>query len=216
MENIVPILIIAGTLVLLGIIFFLIFGLEPLTRAIIKSNGKRARAKILGKKFGRWTMYSGGEYNHTVTAQQVTLQLEVHPDDALPYECEDKFMAKARDLMLLNEGCDIQVVISKTNPMKVVCLPETVTASLDAPVQARAGLAMADLIDQAAHGQVPTTEQVLASLQAQGVQTTSFVVNSSQPNDPKTALTSLKGMLDSGLITQQEFDSKKKEILGRM
>ncbi len=216
MEDYTGVIIISATIALVAIGLFFMFGFEPMTRSIIISNGNHARAKILGKKLGNWTMGSDGHDGRNVTAQQVILKLEVHPDDALTYVCEDKFMAKAKDLVMLNEGCDIQVVISKSNPMRVVCLPETVTASLDAPVQARAGMAMADLIDQAAHGQVPTTEQVLASLQAQGVKTTSFVDNSSQPGDPKTALTTLKAMLDAGLINQQEFDTKKKDILGRM
>jgi hypothetical protein len=35
-------------------------------------------------------------------------------------------------------------------------------------------------------------------------------------DDPKAKLEKLKEMLASGLITQQEFEAKKKEILARM
>jgi len=34
--------------------------------------------------------------------------------------------------------------------------------------------------------------------------------------DPKAKLEALKEMLSTGLITQEDFDQKKKEILGRM
>jgi len=34
--------------------------------------------------------------------------------------------------------------------------------------------------------------------------------------DPKAKIAKLKDMLDSGLITPQEFEAKKKEILARM
>ena len=39
--------------------------------------------------------------------------------------------------------------------------------------------------------------------------------NESDP-DPLTALRALKAMLDENLVTQAEFDAKKKEILGRL
>ena len=35
-------------------------------------------------------------------------------------------------------------------------------------------------------------------------------------DDPVAVLRKLKDMLDGGLITQEEYDAKKKEILGRM
>jgi len=39
---------------------------------------------------------------------------------------------------------------------------------------------------------------------------------SADPNDPMVKLQKLKQMLDSGLITQEEYDSKKKDILAEM
>ena len=36
------------------------------------------------------------------------------------------------------------------------------------------------------------------------------------PNDPMVKLQKLKQLLDNGLITQEEFDSKKKDILASM
>jgi Short C-terminal domain len=38
----------------------------------------------------------------------------------------------------------------------------------------------------------------------------------SQPDDKLQALTQLKGMLDAGLITQDEFNTKKSEILSKL
>jgi hypothetical protein len=255
MNLINPYTIIGGAVLLFIVLIFLIFGLEPLTRMIIKSSGIPARAKILEKKFGKWVMYSGGEYNQNVTGQQLVLKLEVHPQNEMPYICEDKFMAKPVDLMRLNEGCELQVMISKSNPQKVVCLPDTATAPEGASSQTRAGAALADIVEQAIHGEVPTTDQVLDALKSQGFQTTSFTTTNfsaltpdqqhkveealkmagqnpgmaqvlrtqgmktsvvTNVSDPKDTLEKLKEMLDSGLISQSEYDQKKKEILERM
>ncbi len=210
-----PTLVVVLVGILIGIIalvLFLMFGLPPLIRLYVRSTGTPASATILERRFGRWTAYTGGEYNHSVSAQQVILKLQVRPPNEAPYVAEDKFMARAMDLMRLNEGCDVQVVIARGNPKRVVCLPETVTASANAPVSARAGLAMADFAEQASHGGRVGPEQVMQALRAQGIQPRPPVT----ADDPKAKIEQLKEMLNSGLITQAEFESKKKEILARM
>jgi len=205
-------LLFGGIIIGFVLLIFLIFGFSPLMRYYVRSTGTPARATILGKRSGRWVSYSGSEHNGSVTAQQVILKLEVHPDNAMPYIAEDKFMAKALDLMCLNEGCDIQVYIARNNPKRVVCLPDTVVASPDAPVQARTGVALADLAKQISRAGPTGAEQVIEALRAQGIQAAAPLA---QP-DTKAKLAELKGMLDSGLITQQEFEAKKKELLARM
>ena len=155
MENIFPFLLAGGIVFLTVLIIFLLVGLQPLMRAIIKSTGTPARARILDRSIGKWVMTDGNEYSRNVTRQLITLKLEVHPQDAITFITEDKFMAKPEDLMKLNAGCDIQVMIAKDNPERVVCLPETVTAPVDAPARARAGVAMADIVEQALQGTAP-------------------------------------------------------------
>ena len=49
-------------------------------------------------------MTDGNEYSRNVTRQLITLKLEVHPQDAITFITEDKFMAKPEDLMKLNAG----------------------------------------------------------------------------------------------------------------
>ena len=203
-----PVLIFGGILLIL----FLFLGLPPLLRMYVKSTGKRASATILEKHYGRGSVYSGSSYNHNLIAQKVILKLEVHPADAAAYIAEDRFLAKSMDDMRLNVGCDLQVSIARNNPKRVVSLPETVTASAYAPVQARAGLAMANLAEQVAHGGSAGPEQVMAALQAQGVRT----VTPPTADDPKAKLEELKELLNSGLITQQEFETKKAGILARI
>lgn len=193
-------------------ILFLFLGLPPLLRLYVRSTGTRASATILEKRYGRGTMYSGSEYNHNVVAQKIILKLEVHPADAAAYVAEDRFMAKGMDNMRLNVGCDVQVSIARNNPKRVVVLPETVTASPNAPVQARAGLAMANFAEQVAHGGAAGPEQVMAALRAQGVRTSTPAA----PDDPKAKLEKLQEMLNAGLITQQEFAAKRAEILAKL
>jgi hypothetical protein len=197
----------------IALLVFLIFGLPPLMRYYVKLTGEPARATILEIRFGRWTAYSGSGSSQSVTAQRVILKLEVHPANAMPYTAEDKFMAKAMDLLRLNQGCDLQVRIARHNPKRVVCLPDTLTASSSAPLEARGGLAMANLAEQVSRGKVAGPQQVLDALGAHGIFPADLPVT---PADPKAKIEMLKNMLDSGLITQQEFEDKKKDILARM
>lgn len=199
----------------IGIPFFIVFlwlGLPPIIRWYIKSTGQRARAVILEAHSGRGAIYSGSEYNHHLVAQKMILKLEVHPTNGATYIAEDRFMVKAMDLMKLTSGCDVQVYIARNNPKWVVSLPETITASPNASVQARANLAMANLAQQAAHGGGMSPQDVMNALQAQGLHTHPM----SSTDDPKAKLEKLKDMLNSGLITQQEYDIKKNEILANL
>jgi hypothetical protein len=230
------IILVVALLVVIGITFFLIYGLNPMIRSSIKASGIPAKAKILEQRLGRMAVYSGDEYSNTVSSQQVILKLQVYPPNGAPYIAEDKFMAKALDLMRLTAGCELTVYIAKGNPQKVVCDPKTVSASLSAPVGARAGMAMADLASQTTWNSVPDLNQVMDALKAHGVQGVPPVMPGMPPavpgypqnipgyppsipgaqEDTKAKMENLKAMLESGLITQQEFDAKKKDLLDRM
>ncbi len=218
MSSLSSILVFALPILIVGIVFFILFlflGLPPLLRMYIKSTGERTLATILEKRYARGTIYSGRGQNSNVIAQNIVLKLEVHPINGATYIAEDRFMAKSMEIMRLSEGCDLQVSIARNNPKWVVSLPETVTASPNASVQARAGLAMANFAEQVAHGGATGPEQVMAALRAQGVRPYTPPAPSTQA-DPKAKLEKLKEMLNSGLITQQEFETKKAEILSKM
>lgn len=254
MEQLYLIILVGGIVFVTVLIILFAVGYQPLMRAIIKSSGTPARARILEQKVGKWVMTNGSNYNQSISRQQITLKLEVHPTDAMPYICEDRFMAKPEEMMRLTPGCDVQVMISQNNPQRVVCLPETVTASADAPADSRANVALAGIVEQAMHGTAPTSEDVLEALKSRGFQTTIITSNFgsltpdqqrkvedalklvgqnpgmahivdikgvktnvvTHSSDPKETLEKLKQMLDSGLITSQEYEDKKKEILDRM
>jgi hypothetical protein len=83
----------------------------------------------------------------------------------------------------------MQVEVSRFNPHWVVALPET------------------------------TTHEGVQS-QKQGISPSIFgisSISSGQPaNDPKAELGKIKEMLDSQLITQQDYEKKKDEILAKM
>jgi hypothetical protein len=204
------ILLTGGVVVGVTLLAVLILAGPRLLRSYVISTGAPARATILQKRLGRWATYSK-EDGGNMLAQQVILSLQVYPAQGAPYVAEDTFMAKMIDLRRLNEGCDIQVRIARNNPQRVVCLPETVAASANAPVAARAGVAMANFAEQVARGGPAGAEHAVAALQAQGIQPRPLV-----QDDPKAKIAKLKEMLDSGLITPQEFEAKKREILARM
>jgi hypothetical protein len=204
------ILLTGGVVVGVTLLALLIIASPRLLRSYVISTGQPARAIILEKRLGRWATYSK-EDGGNLLAQQLILKLQVHPPQGAPYVAEDKFMAKLIDLRRLNEGCDVQVRIARNNPQRVVCLPETVAASPNAPVAARAGLAMANFAEQASRGGPAGAEQAVEALRAQGIQARPMA-----QEDPKAKLAKLKEMLDSGLITPQEFEAKKREILARI
>ncbi len=198
-----------GIIGLLILALFLFFGIPFIMRQSIKATGELANARILEVRYGRGTVYTGGEHSNSVSSQKVILKLEVHPANGNPYVTEDRFMAKAADLLKLKPGCDMQVRFAKGNPSRVVSLPGTISASADAPMAARAGIAIANLVAQ---GKAAKPEEVLRALQEQGIRTRPM----SQPDDPKARLEKLREMLNSGLISQQEFEAKKAEILAKM
>jgi len=202
---VLPALIAAGVLLVL----FIVFVLPAITRGQIKRTGDLANATILELRYGRGVVYSGSEYNHNVVSQNIILKLEIHPSMGAPYTAEDRFMAKGADLMKLQPGANIQVRVSPRNPQKVACLPETVTAPANSPVAARAGLAMADLLSR---GSSMSPEEVLKAFQEHGIQSRPMT----QSDDPKARLEKLKELLNSGLITQQEYEAKKAEIIAKM
>jgi hypothetical protein len=197
----------AFVLVALLIVAFLLMYLLPvLTRQIIKSSGELANAVILEVNHGKNAVYSG---DRNLTAQELIIKLEVQPANGPAYQAQDRFMANTLDMMKLRAGCDLQVRVSKSNPAKVVCLPETIRASANAPLESRASLAMASLV---ANNGKASPEDVRKAFEAQGIR------QRPQPeaDDPKAKLEKLKDMLDSGLITQTEFEAKKADILAKL
>ncbi len=201
-----------GVALLVFLILFLIFGLPPLLRWYVKSTGERARAVIKEMHTGRWATYTGAHATGQLSRQQVILKLEVHPNNSPAYLAQDRFMAKAIDLMRFSPGCEMQVARFPGHPTWVVSLPETINASENAPAQARINLAMAKMVEKASHGGRVDPQAMLKSLQAEGLNVRSMKLS----DDPKTKLEQLKSMLASGLITEKEFESKKAEILSRI
>ena len=199
---IVIIALFVGTLLL---ILLLSFGMTPLTRWWVRRTGEPAQAVILDCQTRKGAMYSG---ESQLVAQNITLKVEVHPTSGTIYPAEDRFMARAMDLMKLRPGCHLEVRIDRRRPNRVVCLPETVTAPAEAPLDARANLAIAELI---ASGHT-SPEDVRRAFETHGVRT--------QPvpsvENPQARLQKLQDMRIAGLITQQEYDAKKAEILSHL
>jgi len=180
------IIVVAGLVI--GALYYLWVFLAPLLRKwLIKLNSERAKAIILEvKEIGNGYIVRSN-MTSTYTVQPVRVKLEVHPNTGSPYIAYDRFKAKGR--YFLPVGGEMQVEVSRFNPHWVVALPET------------------------------TTHEGVQS-QKQGISPSIFgisSISSGQPaNDPKAELGKIKEMLDSQLITQQDYEKKKDEILAKM
>jgi hypothetical protein len=171
---------------------------------LIKSNSDLVSAVILEtKKIGSEIQVSSGgtRYSHTNTEiyQPVRVKLEIHPNNGAPYIAYDKFNAhwyptSANQLKEpLTPGSKLQVAVSRFNPQWVVALLET----LPPPYEQRN-------IERERSMQSMPKDSIVS-------------INEANPtNDPKAELGKLKEMLNSGLITQQDYEKKKSELLSRM
>jgi hypothetical protein len=180
------IIVVAGLVI--GALYYLWVFLTPLLRKwLIKLNSERSKAIILEvKEIGNGYIVRSN-MTSTYTVQPVRVKLEVHPNNGAAYTAYDRFKVKGR--IFLPVGGEMQVEVSRFNPHWVVALPET------------------------------TTHEGVQS-QKQGISPSIFgisSISSGQPaNDPKAELGKIKEMLDSQLITQQDYEKKKDEILAKM
>lgn len=179
-------IVVAGLVI--GALYYLWLFLTPLLRKwLIKLNSERAKAIILEvKEIGNGYIVRSNMTN-TYTVQPVRVKLEVHPNTGAAYTAYDRFKVKGR--IDLHVGDEMQVEVSHFNPHWVVALPETTT-------------------------------HVGGQSQKQGISPSIFGIpsmSSGQPaSDPKAELGKIKEMLDSQLITQQDYEKKKDEILAKM
>jgi hypothetical protein len=206
------ILILIGIPVLLVLVFVVIglaIAFPYISRALVKSTGTPAEAVILSKRDGKKAVY-GSE--RSLIAQEIILKLEVHPTAGAPYETEIRYMAGVMDAMRLEPGYIVQVRVARGNPSNVAVLAETSRPGPNASNVARAQVAVANFAQKVARGEVASGQSVMETLQAEGVHTRPMAA----PDDPKLKLEKLKELLAAGLITQQEFETKKAEILAQM
>jgi hypothetical protein len=164
--------------------------------------GERVKAKILEiKKAGQGfnvQSYSGikTSFNYS-TYQPIRVKLEVHPNSGAAYIAYDRFTISPKTFEV-KPGADMQVAVSRVNPHWVASLPETARYNVEQPQ--RQGI-FAGMTGMPAMSGMPGMSPA-SSIQAS--------------NDPKAELGKIKEMLDSGLITQQDYDKKKDEILTKM
>jgi hypothetical protein len=125
--------------------------------------------------------------------------LEVHPPSGAPYEVQYVFPS-TRMKAALTVGMELPVKISAEDPQKVAVQWDAQQASI-----AAAGGDMAAVMDgmQSTYGNV--ADQAMRDAQAKA-----------QGEDPAEKLKKLGQMRDSGLITAEEFEAKKKDLLADM
>ena len=127
------------------------------------------------------------------------IPLEVHPPQGAPYQVDYVFPT-ARMKAAMTAGMEIPVKILPDQPERVAVQWDAQQASI-----AAAGGDMAAVMGglQATYGGV--ADQAMRQAQANAA-----------AEDPAAKLTKLAQMRDSGLITEAEFQAKKKEILEAM
>ncbi len=196
-----------GGVVLMFLWFFWRQALPPIRNWLIKSNSDPAKATILEiKKIGSGFesgSTSGGSRRDLVNAtkdyQPVWVKLEVHPNNGTSYIASDRFNAETLFLRDITAGAEMQVAVSRLYRYWVVALPETARRSQ----QDNQSVAKGPSVSFQGSG---------INMQGPGI----FMAGNNPANDPKAELGKLKEMLDSGLITQQDYEKKKNEILSKM
>jgi len=188
---VISILCFVGFFIALGLIIFWVYGLTPIIHRIIKSNGTQARAKILEVRKAGWGWYAGGQYSQSLVFQPIKVKLEVHPNNGAPYIAHDRFNAKPKDYREnIKPGVEMQVAVSSFSPQWVASLPETIV----------------------------TTAPAWTNNSSSRKHAVKASVNPMQQEDYDASekLEELKDMLDSNLITPQDYEKKKAEILAKM
>ncbi|MBI5296254.1 MAG: SHOCT domain-containing protein [Chloroflexi bacterium] len=206
------------TLILVGIplllvAIFVVIGLAIafpyISRAVVKSTGAPAEAVILSKRAGKGAAYGS---NRSLIAQEIILKLEVHPAVGAPYETEIRYMEDVMNAMRLEPGYIVQVRVARGNPDNVAVLAETSRPGSNASNLARAQVAVANFAQKVARGEAANGQGVMETLQAEGVRAHPMAAQ----DDLRARLEKLTEMMTAGLITQQEFETKKAEILAKI
>jgi hypothetical protein len=125
--------------------------------------------------------------------------IEVHPASGAPYDV-DYLFASARMTAPIVAGMEIPLKVMPDDPQRIAVQWDVQKGSIAA--QGGDMAAVSNAMGNAYAGAADT-----AMRQAQAEQ---------QKKDPATKLNQLKQMHDTGLVTDEEFEAKKKEILEEM
>ncbi len=133
------------------------------------------------------------------------IQLEIHPPEGDPYPVNYVFPS-ARMKAPLSAGMDVPVKISTADPMAVAvqwdALKGSIAASGGDMAAVTQGLANTYQGTADAAGRAYLAGQQAAAAEAKPAE------------DPADRLKKAQQLLDAGLITAEEFEAKRQEILG--
>ena len=177
----------------------------PILRSLIMSNSEQTKAVILEAKEVGIAYSSRTNMTSLSVVQPVRVKVEVHPNNGAPYIATFRFDAKGP--YSLPVGAEMQVKVSRFNRGWVDPVPGTVVES---PGQ-RTNERLRDGQNMLKGSAVSMSGSGI-SMSGPGIS----ISGVGSPNDPKAELEKLKEMLNSGLITQQDYEKKKSDILSRM
>ena len=202
----------------------------PVLHLLIKLSSEQTKAIILeiknaGQGFAERS-YSGMQTNFDYsTFQPVRVKLEVHPINGTPYITHDRFTLHNSSYEL-KPGAEIQVAVSRLNPRWVASLLETARYNgeqspkaelLKAKEMLRSGTITQQEYEKKVQEIFPSMSGISMSGPGISMSGPGISISGGQSNnDPKAELEKLKEMLNSGLITQQDYEKKKDEILSKM
>jgi hypothetical protein len=140
------------------------------------------------------------------------IPLEVHPPGGTPYMVEYVFPT-TRMTAAITVGMELPIKISPDDPMKIAVQWDAQKANIAAH-----GGDMAYVMEgmQATYGNVANDAMKAAQASGQTLPAPPAGGAAASPDDPVEKLSKLTQMRDAGLITPEEFDTKKAEILGEM
>lgn len=201
---------------ILGVVFWSVFW--PMIRSdrLLKT-GEPAEATILKL----WD--TGVTLNEN---PQIGLRLEVRPPGRAPFQTETKMVVSRLQTSAYQPGQVVQVRYDPNNPKRVAVesvgggraqvVGHTVTVEGqtydvdDLPPEAQQALTKAMQVLEDADG-----DGVPDIMQGKGTRVVDLQTPQSEEDQLKT-LRELKGMLDAGLITAEDYEAKKDQILSRM
>ena len=167
----------------------------PILRSLVMSNSEQTKAVILEAKEVGIAYSSRTNMTSLSIVQPVRVKVEVHPNHGAPYIASFRFDAKGP--YSVPPGAEMQVKVSRFNRGWIIPVPGTVVESPE---------------KSTLKGSTVSMSGSGISMSGPGI----FISGVGSQNDPKAELEKLKEMLSSGLITQQDYEKKKVDILAKM
>ena len=209
--------------VLLGL--FLALVLPSLSRLLVLVIGRATDATIVEAKFAGGIVRSGSQYNPTIVAGNKTLVFDIKRDDGSTYRAQETVMVPYKSMHSAAPGATLKVKVNPFMASHVAAQLGTLQAApMAAPLPNSISGVNAMLERMGVTGAALEAIKRAQTMAATGGGWTTVVQNAGGAATPVAfgessvadALRELKSLADSGIITAQDFETKKAELLKRL